>query len=62
MSALPAKDNGRVDALVDSGRVLRVANDLKVRVVQTGAGKTKVRILEGQYLMAEGWVSERWIR
>ncbi|MEK6304437.1 MAG: 6-pyruvoyl-tetrahydropterin synthase-related protein [Acidobacteriota bacterium] len=62
MNALPAKDNAKVDALVDSGRLLRVSNDLRVRVLESGAGMKKVRILEGEYLMAEGWVSERWIR
>lgn len=62
MTALPAKDDAKVDAMVESGRVLRVANDISVRVLESGAGKTKVRILEGEHTMAEGWVSERWIR
>jgi hypothetical protein len=62
MTALPARDDARVDALVESGRLLRVPNDTSVRVLESGAGKTKVRILEGEHIMAEGWVSERWIR
>lgn len=62
MNALPARDDAKVDALVQSGRLLRVANDTSVRVLESAEGKTKVRVLEGEHLMAEGWVSERWIR
>lgn len=62
MSALPAKDDAKIDALVESGRLLRVANGISVRVLESAAGKTKVRILEGEHMMAEGWVSEQWIR
>ncbi|HLF82831.1 MAG TPA: 6-pyruvoyl-tetrahydropterin synthase-related protein [Blastocatellia bacterium] len=62
MNALPAKDNSKVDALVESGKLLRIANDTRVRILETGAGKTKVRILQGGHSMAEGWVPERWLR
>jgi hypothetical protein len=61
-SALPARDNSKVDALVQSGQVLRVANDTRVRVLASGSGKTRVRILQGEHSMAEGWVPEEWVR
>ena len=62
MNALSAKDNAKVDALVQSGQVLRIANDTRVRVLAFDTVKSRVRILEGEHLMAEGWVPERWIR
>jgi hypothetical protein len=62
MNALPAKDDAKVDALVESGRLLKVPNGTSVRVLESTGGRTKVRVLEGEHLMAEGWVSERWIR
>ena len=62
MNALPAKDNPKIEAMVQSGKLLRVDNDTRVRILETGTGKTKVRILEGAQLMADGWAPERWLR
>jgi hypothetical protein len=62
MNALPARDNSRVESLVQSAQVLRVPNDTPVRILEFGGGKRKVRILQGEHLMAEVWVQERWIR
>jgi hypothetical protein len=62
MNALPARDDSKIEALVQSGQLIRVANDTGVRILETGGGKTKVRILQGGYSMAEGWVPERWLR
>lgn len=62
MNALAARDTLRVDSLVQSTQVLRVANDTHVRILEFGGGKTKVRILQGEHLMTEVWVPERWIR
>lgn len=62
MNALPANDNSKVEALVQSGELLRVANDTRVRILETGTGKTKVRILQDEHSMAEGWVLERWLK
>ena len=62
MNALPVRDNSKVDALIQSGRALRVTNDTRVRVLSSGTGKTRVRILEGEHSMVEGWVPERWVR
>lgn len=61
-NALASRDNSKVDAMVDLGQVLRVANDTRVRILELRAGTIKVRILHGEHLMAEGWVSERWIK
>lgn len=60
--AVSAGDNSKVESLVQSAQVLRVANDTKVRILEFGGGKAKVRILQGEHLMAEVWVLERWIR
>jgi hypothetical protein len=62
MNALPTRDESKVDALVQSGQVLRIANDTPVRVLEHGTGKTRIRILEGEHLMAEVWAPERWVR
>jgi hypothetical protein len=62
MSALTARDNTKVESLVQSAQVLRIANDTHVRILEFGGGKTRVRILQGEYLMAEVWVPERWLR
>lgn len=62
VNALASKDNSMLDAIVDSGEVLRVANDTRVRILVLRAGTTKVRILQGEHVMAEGWVAERWIK
>lgn len=62
MIALPAGDSSKINALIQSGQLVRVENDTGVRILESGAGKTKVRILQGEHAMAEGWVSERWLR
>lgn len=62
MNALPARNNSRVDALIQSGQVLRVTNGTRVRILAWGTGKTRVRILEGEHSMVEGWVPDRWVR
>jgi hypothetical protein len=62
VNAVAANDTEEVDALVQSGRLLRVANDTHVRILESAGGKTMVRILQGEHLMSEGWVPERWIR
>lgn len=62
MTAISRKNGSQVDALVDSERVFRVVSNTKVRVLEMGAGKTKVRVAEGEYVMSEGWVIDRWVR
>lgn len=62
MTALSGRDTAAVDALVDSGRARRVPNNTLVRVLEIGTGKTRIRIIEGEHAMTDGWVPERWLR
>jgi hypothetical protein len=62
LGAVATKENARVDDLIRSGRVVRVANNTKVQVMEMAAGKSKVRIIEGERVMQTGWVVDRWIR
>ena len=62
IAAISSRDQAAVDSLVESGRVLRVNNNTRVQVIENNAGQARVRILEGTYVMREGWVPERWIR
>lgn len=62
VSALSGRDTAALDALVSSGRAMRVPNNTSVRVLETGSGKTKVRILEGEHVLLDAWVPERWLR
>ena len=59
--ALAAGDQNKVESLIESQAVHRVPNGTKVRVLEAATGKVKVRILEGNSVLKEGWVSERWI-
>ena len=62
IAALATRDQSALDGLIASGRALNADNNTRVRVLQTMAGRTKVIILEGPHIMAEGWVPERWLR
>lgn len=62
VSAISGRNQSALDALIGSGRVLKANSNTRVRVLQTMTGRTKVRILEGPHVMAEGWVLERWLR
>lgn len=53
--------NGELEALIQSGRVLTVPNGTRARIVEKGYGKTKVRIIEGERILSEGWVPELWV-
>jgi hypothetical protein len=62
VAALSTVDDNRLQSLVDSGRVFTVLNNTKVRVLESELGKVKVRVLEGESVVMEGWVPDRWIR
>ena len=62
MNVLPKGDANEIESLVQSGKVVRVPNGTKVRILESGRAKTKVRILEGDHVMREGWVPERWVQ
>lgn len=61
ISAIAAKSD-KVQNLIQSGRVFAVPNDTRVRIVETGFPKIKVRVIEGDKMMSEGWVPESWVR
>lgn len=58
--AIPAR-SGELENLIQSGRVFTVPNGTRARVVEKGYGKTKVRIIEGERVLSEGWVPELWV-
>jgi hypothetical protein len=62
IAAVSNKNQEALDSLVESGRVLRINNRTRVQVIENNAGQARVRILEGEYIMREGWVPERWIK
>lgn len=62
VSALASKDGAKVDALTSSGKVIKVAGNTRIRILERAAGKTKVLITEGEHQAEEGWVVERWVR
>jgi hypothetical protein len=62
VTALSAVDNSRLQSLVDSGRAFTVPSNTKVRILESELGKVKVRVLEGESVVMEGWVPDRWIR
>jgi hypothetical protein len=62
LSAVASREAANVDALVGSGRVLRLPNNTSVEVVELAAGKVKVRLSEGSNAMRTGWVVDRWVR
>jgi hypothetical protein len=62
VTALSTVDNNRLQSLVDSGRVFTVRSNTKVRILESELGKVRVRVLEGESVVMEGWVPDRWIR
>jgi hypothetical protein len=62
LSAVASREAANVDALVGSGRVLRLPNNTSVEVLELAAGKVKVRLSEGSNAMRTGWVVDRWVR
>ena len=53
---------GGPDGLIQSGKVFTTPNNTKVRILEIATGKIKVRVLEGDNYMTEGWVHELWIK
>jgi len=62
VESLARHDADRIDELSHSGKVLVVENRTRVRVLERSAGKVKVRLSEGRYQWAEGWVPDPWVR
>lgn len=61
VSAISARGDD-AQALIQSGRVFTVPNKTRVRIVDASFAKMRVRILEGEKIMHEVWVPERWVR
>lgn len=62
ITALSSNGDGGVERLIESGRVFTVPNNTRVRILEIASAKNKVRIIEGDRIMQEGWVHELWIR
>ena len=62
INALVSKEGAKMDALTNSGKVIKVAGNTRIKILERALGKTKVLILEGEHQAEEGWVSERWVR
>jgi hypothetical protein len=62
ISALASRDGAKVEALTGSGKVIKVAGNTRIRILERAAGRTKVLITEGEHQAEEGWVVERWVR
>ena len=60
ISAMSAR--GDEQGLIQAGRVIAVPNNTRVRIIEASFAKLKVRILEGDNVMFEVWVPERWVR
>src|SRR5262249_7210641 len=56
IAAISNKDQTAVDSLVESGRGFSIDNSTSVEVMENPAGHSRVRILDGNYVMREGWV------
>lgn len=62
IQGISGKDETKVENLVRSGKSFKVEDKTKVRILEIGTAKIKVRISEGKDIMKEAWVPERWIR
>ena len=51
-----------VQTLIQEGRAFSVPNNTRARVIEAAFAKLKVRIIEGDKIMFEVWVPERWVR
>ena len=62
INALSSDGDGGVERLIESGRVFTVPNNTRIRILEIATAMNKVRIIEGDQIMKEGWVHELWIR
>lgn len=62
IQSMASKDESKTAALTQSGKSFMVADNTKVRIIQSASGMAKVRISEGEDIMKEGWVPDRWLR
>jgi hypothetical protein len=62
ISALSAGNPERVEEMVQTGKAIRVENNIRIRIVDVRSGKVKVRILEGPNTALDAWLPEVWLR
>ncbi|MGA9770336.1 MAG: 6-pyruvoyl-tetrahydropterin synthase-related protein [Blastocatellia bacterium] len=62
IGALVSREGARMDALTNSGKVIKVAGNTRIKILERASGKTKVLIMEGEHQAEEGWVMDRWVR
>jgi hypothetical protein len=61
INAISARGD-EAQTLIKSGRVFTVPNKTRARIIEANFAKLKVRIIEGNKIMSEVWVPERWVR
>ncbi|MFY9609843.1 MAG: 6-pyruvoyl-tetrahydropterin synthase-related protein, partial [Blastocatellia bacterium] len=62
IDALSTRKTDNLETLADSRRMFRVDNDTRIRILEIGSGKVKVRVVEGPHVTMDGWIYERWVR
>ncbi|HEX8185659.1 MAG TPA: hypothetical protein VF747_12930, partial [Blastocatellia bacterium] len=62
ISALASKDGSKVESMVQSGRVISIDNNTRVRILEVNSGRIRARILDGPNTLMDGWVPERWVQ
>ena len=62
LNAALIEDNYGINELVMQGRLFYVPNGTRVKVIDSTFTTRKVRILEGEWEGASGWVPVEWVR
>jgi len=62
VGAIASRDNSKVESMVQSGRVITIDNNTRVRILEVNSGRIKARILDGPNTLMDGWVPERWVQ
>ncbi len=60
--ALAAKDGVGLGLLMLQLRIFEVPSGTKVKVIDVGLFKMKVRVLEGEQAGIAGWVPDEWVK
>jgi hypothetical protein len=62
IEALSTRRTESLETLAQSRKIFRVDNDTRISILEIGAGKVKVRVVEGPHVTMDGWILERWLR
>jgi hypothetical protein len=60
--ALAARDQVGLDRLMASGKVFRVSNGTRAKLIKAGFVSRKVRILDGPHAGRAGWIESEFVR